>query len=102
MRVVIAGEPEANMCAGLPRTNLFAMHAWAGDHDRARAELPAITPLLAQPDRQNTRGQWVAATMAVGAFAIFGDRAAARSCIPPCRHFRRVGSGGIVGRIGGP
>src|SRR5262245_55642221 len=45
-----------------PAEHVFAMHAWAGSEDLARAELPHVLPLLAQANRENALGQWVAAT----------------------------------------
>jgi tetratricopeptide (TPR) repeat protein/predicted Ser/Thr protein kinase len=74
LQTAVRKAPPDNFFEGLVEGCLFAGHALAGDHERARRLLPTLTPLLPIPGRRNVQGAYYAADALVTGLAVLGER----------------------------
>jgi tetratricopeptide (TPR) repeat protein len=74
LATAIQEQPADNAFQGSAEASLFAATALAGQHDRARALLPTVTPWLPVAGRRNVLGAYFALDACVTGLARVGDR----------------------------
>jgi len=97
---VIAEIGADNWFLGIGEGNLFAATALAGQHDRARALIPAVVPRLAVAGRLNIHGGFFALEALITGLALLGEREQRGALYPlTLEHIRsgQVVSGVVVG-----
>jgi hypothetical protein len=85
---------ESTVYRGLPEVSLFAVDAWAGEADAARARFDSVERFIARPGELNTIGAWMSAVTAAAALAILAERAACAARYAAIREFMQLG--GVV------
>jgi tetratricopeptide (TPR) repeat protein/predicted Ser/Thr protein kinase len=83
MRGAVEGKPDPQLwTARQPEVALFAMYAWAGDHDRARALWREVAAEMPTADGEHVFGRWAGVHTAIPALSIMGERDSCAALYP--------------------